>query len=58
MCHYRSYASEDKARAEAERQKELAGKRQDVVGSLLRDVKMPEKAAPEAAPAKEVAPAK
>jgi hypothetical protein len=58
MCHYRSYVSEDKARADAERKKELASKRDEVVGSLLRDVKTPEKAAPQAAPVKEIAPAK
>ena len=58
MCHYRSYISEDRTRADAERRKELATKRDEVVGSLLRDVKTPDKAAPDSAPVKEIAPAK
>lgn len=57
MCYSRSYALEEKAKAEAERQKQLAAKRDEVVGSLLRDPKVDEKQ-PQATPRKEVAPAK
>jgi len=53
MCHYRSYASETKA--EADREKERAAKREEVVSSLLREAKMPQTTP---ASAKEAAPAK
>ena len=42
MCHYRSYVAENKAKAEADRQKELTAQRKEVVGSLLRDANKPE----------------
>jgi len=39
MCHYRgSYMSEDKARAEADRQKELEAKRTQTVDKLRHEV--------------------
>jgi hypothetical protein len=57
MCHYRSYDSESSAaRAEAERQKALKARRDEVLGTLLRDAKPEEKPAP--AQTKEAAPAK
>ena len=56
MCHYRSYGSDSAARAEAERQKELKARRDEVVGALLNDPKPEAKPAP--APTKEAAPAK
>ena len=58
MCHYReSYVSEDKAKAEADRQKELETKRTQAVDKLKHDV---DKAArkPTPTPAKEFIPAK
>jgi hypothetical protein len=58
MCHYRgSYVSEDKAKAEADRQKELEAKRTQAVDKLLHEA---DKAAqkPAFTPAKESAPAK
>jgi hypothetical protein len=58
MCHYRSYMSEDRAKAEAERQKELATKRNEVVDTLLRASKTPQKDPLEPAAAREAAPAK
>jgi hypothetical protein len=39
MCHYRSYVSEDKAKAEAEHQKELAAKRDEVVRAMAEEAK-------------------
>ena len=57
MCHYRSYVPEEKAKAETDRQNDLKAKRDEVVGSILREAKMPEKSA-EPAPVKEAAPAK
>jgi hypothetical protein len=57
MCHYRSYVAEDKAKAEADRQKEMTAKRNEVVGSLLRDASKPE-STPVKSAAKESAPAK
>jgi hypothetical protein len=57
MCHYRSYLPEDKTKAEADRQKELTAKRDEVVGSLLRDANKPG-SAPVPPAAKEPAPAK
>jgi hypothetical protein len=58
MCHYRSYMSEEQAKAEAERKKELAAKRNEVVDTLLRDSKTRQKDAEEPAAAREAAPAK
>ena len=58
MCHYRgSYVSEDKAKAEADRQKELLTKRTQAVDKLKHEA---DAAAQRAAstPAKEPAPAK
>ena len=37
MCHYRSYMSEETAKAEAERQKERAAKRDKVVRSIVEE---------------------
>ena len=58
MCHYRgSYVSEDKAKAEADRQKELETKRTQAVDKLLHDAgKVAQK--PASTPAKESIPAK
>jgi hypothetical protein len=56
MCHYRSYSSDSAARAEAERQKELKARRDEVLGTLLKETKPEAKPAP--APTKEAAPAK
>jgi hypothetical protein len=58
MCHYRSYVSEDKARAEAERQKELAAKRQETVGSLLHSAEPAQSKPAEPSVIRETAPAK
>ena len=58
MCHYRSYISEDKAKAVADRQKELTDKRSEVVGSLLREANKPERTPVQPATTKEPAPAK
>jgi hypothetical protein len=58
MCHYRgSYVSDDKAKAEADRQKELESKRAQAVDKLKNEA---DAAAQRAAstPAKEPAPAK
>ena len=58
MCHYRgSYVSEDKAKAEADRQKELEVKTTQAVNKLKHDADV---AAQRAAstPAKEPSPAK
>ncbi len=58
MCHYRgSYVSEDKAKAEADRQKELEAKTTQAVDKLKHEA---DAAARRAAstPAKEPAPAK
>ena len=58
MCHYRgSYVSEDRAKAEADRQKELEAKRTQAVDKLLHEA---DKAAqkPALTPAKESVPAK
>ncbi len=58
MCHHRgSYVSEDKAKAEADRQKELGTKRAQAVDKLLHEA---DKAAqkPTPTPEKEVIPAK
>ena len=58
MCHYRgSYLSEDRAKAEADRQRALEAKRTEAVGKLKQDA---DAAAQKAAslPAKEPAPAK
>jgi hypothetical protein len=58
MCHYReSYVAEDKAKAEADRQKEIETKRTQAVDKLLHEA---DKAAQKAAstPAKEFIPAK
>jgi hypothetical protein len=53
MCHYRgSYVSDDKAKAEADRQRELETKRTQAVDKLLHEVdKAAQKPAP--TPAKE-----
>jgi hypothetical protein len=56
MCHYRSYGSDSSARAEAERQKELKARRDEVLGALIKEAKPEDKPAP--APTKEAAPAK
>ena len=56
MCHYRSYGSDSAALAEAERQKELKARRDEVLGTLLKEAKPDQKSAP--APTKEAAPAK
>lgn len=58
MCHYRSYASEDRAKAEADRRNELAAKREQVVDTILREANEPARPSVEAAPVKETAPAK
>ena len=58
MCHYRSYISEDQAKAEADRRKELAAKRSEVVGSLLREANKPERTPAQPSTVKEPAPAK
>jgi hypothetical protein len=58
MCHYRSYVSDDKARADAERQKELSAKRQETVGSLLHPAKPAQSKPAEPAVIRETAPAK
>jgi hypothetical protein len=58
MCHYRSYASDSAARAEAERQKELKARRDEVLGALLKETKPAAEAKPAPASTKEVAPAK
>ncbi len=58
MCHYRgSYVSEDRAKAEADRQRELQVKRTEAVDKLRHDADV---AAQKAAstPAKEPVPAK
>jgi glycerol-3-phosphate cytidylyltransferase-like family protein len=58
MCHYRgSYVSEDRAKAEADRQRELQVKRTEAVDKLRHDA---DGAAQKAAstPAKEPVPAK
>ncbi len=58
MCHYRgSYMSEDRAKAEADRQRMLEAKRTQAVDTLKRDA---DAAAQKAAstPAKEPVPAK
>ena len=58
MCHYRgSYMSEDRAKAEADRQKELEAKRTQAVDKLKHEA---ETAAQKAAstPVKEPVPAK
>jgi hypothetical protein len=58
MCHYRgSYVSEEKAKAEADRQKELEAKRTEAVDKLKHEA---DAAALKAAstPAKEPVPAK
>ena len=58
MCHYRgSYVSDDKAKAEADRKKELESKRSQAVDKLLHEA---DKAAqkPASTPAKESIPAK
>ena len=58
MCHYRgSYMSEDKAKAEADRQREVEAKRTQAVDTLKQDA---DAAAQKAAstPAKEPVPAK
>ena len=58
MCHYRgSYVSEDKAKAEADRQRELETKRAQAVDKLLHEA---DKAAqkPTPTPAKEFIPTK
>ena len=58
MCHYRgSYVSEDKAKVEADRQKELETKRTQAVDKLLHEAdKAAQKPAP--TPEKEFIPAK
>lgn len=54
MCHYRgSYVSEEKAKAEADRQKELEAKRTQAVDKLLHEA---DQAAQTAAPASEKEP--
>jgi hypothetical protein len=58
MCHYRgSYMSEDRAKAEADRQRELEAKRSEAVDQLRHEA---DAAAQKAAstPAKEPVPAK
>lgn len=58
MCHYRgSYMSEDRAKAEADRQRELEAKRSEAVDKLRHEA---DAAAQKAAstPAKESVPAK
>ena len=58
MCHYRgSYVSDDKAKAEADRQMELESKRSQAVDKLLHEA---DKAAqkPASTPEKESIPAK
>jgi hypothetical protein len=58
MCHYRgSYVSEDRAKAEADRQRELEAKRTEAVDKLRHEADAAAlKAA--SAPAKEPVPAK
>jgi hypothetical protein len=58
MCHYRSYISEEKAKAEADRQTEMTAERSKVVGSLLREANKPERTPIQPATTKEPAPAK
>lgn len=59
MCYYRaSSLSDDKAKAEADRQKEASAKRTETVGNLLHEADKAAKVAPEAVPAKESVPAK
>jgi hypothetical protein len=58
MCHYRSYIFEDKAKAEADRQKEMTAKRSEVVGSLLREANKPERTSVQPSTVKEPAPAR
>jgi hypothetical protein len=58
MCHYRgSYLSEDRAKAEADRQRALEGKRTEAINKLRQEA---DAAAQKAAspPAREPAPAK
>lgn len=58
MCHYRgSYASEEKAKAEAARQKELETKRNQAVDKLLHEADQAVQKTPPA-PVNEAIPAK
>jgi hypothetical protein len=57
MCNYRSHITENKA-AEADRQKDLAAKREEVMYTLLRQAKAPQNTATDRPLVKEVAPVK
>lgn len=60
MCHYRgSYVSEDRAKAEADRQRELEAKRTEAVNKLRHEADAAaQKTAPDTTPIKESIPAK
>jgi hypothetical protein len=60
MCHYRgSYVSEDRAKAEADRQRELEAKRTEAVNKLRHEADAAaQKTASDTTPIKESIPAK